>query len=597
MRNIALYSLFILYFWNPYIHQSQTVFSKKLFTVVVFFCFLTNGYSQLNFTPTFPLDPAQWQIGGAARLIDFDGQNGNDEIELVGPNLFESGFLFFNNPVNLNVCNAWQVDFDFRIWSTTSVSGADGFAFAFLEQFPSGFVSGGGLGIPNAPNTRGVIVGFDTFDNCHDRLSNQHDNPEIQIREIDVANGLSYDENCATIARQSTPTTRKLGTGNLSSDNFILRSTNYRHARIVFENQMISVFVDVQNNGVLQQVIAPVALTRSLNFSGFFGFTAATGSWVDSHAVKNVNISITRQDTNIAAEALQCDNNPVVLDGKPGFDTYDWRDASGNPLGNSQTITVNNPGVFTVEKTSLCGTETETITVVPNDIQINGFDEAPLCGVQTITLNVSGGAPPYTYSIDGFLTSQNSPSFDFTQSGFVQFSVQDATGCVRSQNISVLIPNPLQVNLTAINANQIQAFVTAGTPPFTFSFNGGQASSSGRFTVQRSGTYTVLVTDAVGCNAEASVFFACDPLKVANFFTPNGDGINDFWYPTGLGCTPDVEVEIYDRFGRKLAKFRGIVNGWDGTFNGQDMPGTDYWYKINTGIGDVPIVGHFNLYR
>lgn len=92
-------------------------------------------------------------------------------------------------------------------------------------------------------------------------------------------------------------------------------------------------------------------------------------------------------------------------------------------------------------------------------------------------------------------------------------------------------------------------------------------------------------------------FFECDPLFIPNFFTPNGDGINDFWYPSGLGCTPNIEVVIYDRFGRQVARFKGDVAGWDGTFNGQDMPGTDYWFEIQTRIGDQPIVGHFNLFR
>jgi len=560
------------------------------------FLFSTSN-AQQNFSLTFPIDSAQWQIGGAAQVIDLDGINGNDEVQLVGPNLFESGFLFFNNPVNLNVCRAWQVDFDFRIWSTTSVSGADGFAFAFLEQFPSGFVSGGGLGIPNASNTRGVIVGFDTFDNCHDRLSNQHDNPEIQVREIDVANGLSYDENCATPTRQSTPTTAKLGTGNLATDNFILRSTNYRHARIVFENQQISVFVDVQNNGTLQQVIAPVTLTRSLDFSGFFGFTAATGSWVDSHAVKNVNISINRQDFEFETSAFLCDSNPITLDAGNGFDTYEWTDALGNTIGNTRLLTVDTLGVFTATKTSLCGVETEHISVVPNDITIRGFTEIPFCGIKEITLDVAGGLPPYSYSLDGFVTSQDSPVFQITETNLYTFSVRDALGCVRTRNIPVVLPANLTTRLRAVSANQIEAFVSGGTPPFMFSFNGAEATTSNRLTITQSGTYTVTVTDALGCVAEASLFFSCDPLVVPNFFSPNGDGINDFWFPSGLSCTPDIKVTIYDRSGRVIARFRGAVRGWDGKFNGQDMPGTDYWYEINTGIGDRPIVGHFNLFR
>lgn len=554
-------------------------------------------HAQQNFTLTFPLDPAQWQIGGAARVVDFDGLNGNDEVELVGSNLFESGFLFFNNPVSLNICRSWQVDFDFRIWSTGPVSGADGFAFAFLERFPTGFVNGQGMGIPDDPNTRGIIVGFDTFDNCNDRFGPQHDNPEIQVREIDVANGRSYDEDCSTPPLQSTFNTFKMGTGNLATDNFRLRSQAYRHARILFENQSITVFLENPNSGVLQQVLGPVPINLDLGFSGFFGFTAATGSWVDSHAIKNLNINVLRQDFEFETSALLCDSNPLLLDAGNGFDTYEWTDENGVVLGNSQTLTVNRLGTFTATKTSLCGVETEHINVVPNDLAITGFSENALCGLKEITLNVGGGQPPYTYSIDNFTTSQPSPTFPITQSNLYNFSVQDALGCIRNIQVPVLLPETLSAQMVAINSNQIDVFVSGGTPPFLFSFNGGTPVPSNRLTVTRSGTYTVEVTDAVGCVAEAQIFFECDPLFIPNFFTPNGDGINDFWYPSGLGCTPNIEVVIYDRFGRQVARFKGDVAGWDGTFNGQDMPGTDYWFEIQTRIGDQPIVGHFNLFR
>lgn len=572
--------------------------TRKIKLIVPFFLLIPSlSISQQNFTLTFPLDPTQWQIGGAAQLVDFDGLNGNDEVELVGPNLFESGFLFFNNPVNLNICRSWQVDFDFRIWSTGPVSGADGFAFAFLEQFPTGFVNGQGMGIPNDPNTRGVIVGFDTFDNCNDRFGPQHDNPEIQVREIDVANGLSYDENCATPPRQSTFNTFKMGTGNFATDNLRLRSQAYRHARILFENQTLSVFLENPNTGVLQEVLNNVPINLNLDFSGFFGFTAATGSWVDSHAIKNLNISILRQDFEFETTALQCDNNPLLLDAGNGFNTYEWTDENGQVLGNNQTLTVNRTGTFTATKTSLCGVETEHINVEPNNLAFDGFTENALCQVKEITLQVSGGQPPYTYSLDNFAISQTSTTFAITQSNLYNFSVQDALGCIRTLSVPVLIPENLTAQMVVINSNQIDVFVNGGTPPFLFSFNDEPATSSSRFTVTRSGTYTVTVTDAVGCVAQDTLFFECEPLFIPNFFTPNGDGINDFWYPSGLGCTPNIEVVIYDRFGRQIARFKGDVAGWDGTFNGQDMPGNDYWFEINTRIGDVPIVGHFNLFR
>ena len=67
----------------------------------------------------------------------------------------------------------------------------------------------------------------------------------------------------------------------------------------------------------------------------------------------------------------------------------------------------------------------------------------------------------------------------------------------------------------------------------------------------------------------------------------------------------NMEVLIFDRYGRKLAEFKGIQqkgidddNGWDGTYQGKDMPSGDYWYviKLNDNQGRE-FTGHFTLYR
>ena len=60
---------------------------------------------------------------------------------------------------------------------------------------------------------------------------------------------------------------------------------------------------------------------------------------------------------------------------------------------------------------------------------------------------------------------------------------------------------------------------------------------------------------------------------------------------------PNVHVEIYDRFGRRVATYHGYDNnnGWNGYYNGHILPSTDYWYYIRDDIfGSMS--GHFTLY-
>jgi gliding motility-associated-like protein len=81
-------------------------------------------------------------------------------------------------------------------------------------------------------------------------------------------------------------------------------------------------------------------------------------------------------------------------------------------------------------------------------------------------------------------------------------------------------------------------------------------------------------------------------------FTPNGDGINDFWQfilpPSGVN--PIRELYIFDRYGRLLAQVDPQSAGWDGTFNGQPVPASDYWFRaVNNNNQEVR--GHFSLKR
>lgn len=83
-------------------------------------------------------------------------------------------------------------------------------------------------------------------------------------------------------------------------------------------------------------------------------------------------------------------------------------------------------------------------------------------------------------------------------------------------------------------------------------------------------------------------------LLFPQFFTPNGDGQNDNWIPkTGVRLR---HVHIFDRFGKLLKELDPNGPGWDGTFQGKDMPSDDYWYRIVT-TNELIQTGHFSLIR
>ena len=81
------------------------------------------------------------------------------------------------------------------------------------------------------------------------------------------------------------------------------------------------------------------------------------------------------------------------------------------------------------------------------------------------------------------------------------------------------------------------------------------------------------------------------------FFTPDGDNMNDFWYPENREFFPNIDVIIYDRYGRVVARL-DQVRKWDGTYEGSPLPTGDYWYVVNANDNEKQrFVGHFTLLR
>lgn len=140
-----------------------------------------------------------------------------------------------------------------------------------------------------------------------------------------------------------------------------------------------------------------------------------------------------------------------------------------------------------------------------------------------------------------------------------------------------------------------------GDGDYEYSINNGEFQDDPTFLDVPPGINTVIINDKNGCGATEPIEFLV--VGYPKFFTPNGDGIHDFWQILGIEQLSEPSVFIFDRYGKLLKQLNQNSTGWDGTFNGRDLPSSDYWFKLEYERNDQAVVvartvrRHFTLKR
>jgi gliding motility-associated-like protein len=86
-------------------------------------------------------------------------------------------------------------------------------------------------------------------------------------------------------------------------------------------------------------------------------------------------------------------------------------------------------------------------------------------------------------------------------------------------------------------------------------------------------------------------------LIITNTFSPNGDGLNDTWGVPGIRFYEGARISVYDRGGVRLFYTESPDEGWDGTFNGKQLPVSSYFWTIEIGETGEMRRGMLNLIR
>ncbi|WP_378186919.1 T9SS type B sorting domain-containing protein [Aquimarina sp. W85] len=115
------------------------------------------------------------------------------------------------------------------------------------------------------------------------------------------------------------------------------------------------------------------------------------------------------------------------------------------------------------------------------------------------------------------------------------------------------------------------------------------------------GEHQITARHSAGCSEVVSEVIII--MGYPKFFTPNGDGFHDTWRLINIEDQPLAKIYIFDRYGKLLKQLRPGGPGWDGTYNGNPMPSSDYWFRVEFNEPRDPnrrprvVAGNFSLIR
>ena len=327
------------------------------------------------------------------------------------------------------------------------------------------------------------------------------------------------------------------------------------------------------------------------------------------------NTSLQLCDTDGTEDGLMAFNlsnsNAIVLAGAPAgldveyFETYENALLETNPLGTTFTNTIpyNQTIYARVENSNACYGISEielTVFALPN---IETTFETHYClnfFPQTIVLN-SGvlNDLPNNYSYE-WSTGEDTSEIEINAPGVYTVRVFSTDGCFKDRTITVSPSNIATItNIEIVDAtenNTISVFVSGeGDYEYALDDINGPYQDSNVFEDIQPGLYTVYIRDKNNCGIIEDLISV---IGFPKFFTPNDDTKNDFWQVNGLSSQfqPNSSILIFDRYGKLLKELDPLSTGWDGTYNGVNMPTSDYWFKVKLQDGRT-FTSHFTLKR
>ena len=327
--------------------------------------------------------------------------------------------------------------------------------------------------------------------------------------------------------------------------------------------------------------------------SGSYELSLNTGSECDSLILLNLMV-LEDKPMEIFGDTFLCGRDTVILYVEEGSNLL-W--STGDT---TSSIIINEPGVYYVYEQGREQCNIDSIEVLDSDAQAWIETTDLICPSDTNgvieVIQVQGSYPPYTFSLDG-ATFQEDGIFRSLGQGSYAVQIKDSNGCIASEELSLDVIKPFNVELGDDQivelGDSIQLHVEVEGVLDTFTWTPlDQLSCTDCLTpFVRPLNRTLYILEAQsedGCVVADSiqVRVRVDRLiYIPNAFSPNDDGINDFFSPfTDTEVIMVEQFQIFDRWGRHVhsvtqAEPNSLELEWDGTVAGDDVESGVYaWF-------------------
>lgn len=226
----------------------------------------------------------------------------------------------------------------------------------------------------------------------------------------------------------------------------------------------------------------------------------------------------------------------------------------------------------------------------------------------------SGSISNYSWSFgNGGTSGVQNPTYTYSspESYTVNLIVQSNNGCIDTSTVTVTPGAPVTAayipNGGSYNINQSIAFTNQSTGGTSYIWNFDDGSSTSNLTdpshgFGKPGTYSVVLvaSNSLGCSDSVHYDFVITSTGTAapTGFSPNNDGLNDYFYIIGNFTTYDLR--IFNEWGNEIFMSKDQSDKWDGKYKGKEQPAGTYIYIFNGKVidgSDLKMNGEVNLIR